>query len=156
MAKPRGGAKFTVREYESICHNRYRTGGIIPAVHLVAQARSRPKVLQIPVQRVCKVDILALGVNHHIVHRAELSTKVIVENDGGVVWFHRVHDNKFRSVVCTSALSHVDDLAPVVRCAVRIDNGGVGGNDGDVHLASGIGLGGHSIGLRKRDLLDDG
>lgn len=104
----------TVGKHKAISHDGDRASRVVPAIYLVPQARNGSEILQIAVQGVGEVQILADRVDDGIIERAELAAKVVVEKHGGVVGLDWAHEHDLGGVFRPSALRHVHDLASVV------------------------------------------
>ena len=76
--KPRSGAGDSIWQVKAVRHRRRCTFLGIGTVHLSWQARQRAEVLEIPIERVCKVDIAVTRMNGYIIKRVELAAKEVV------------------------------------------------------------------------------
>lgn len=74
-------SEHTIGLVKAIRYHSYQSGPGVETVYLIRQAGSWSEILQKPIGDVCKVHFLVSGVNSDIIKRAELTSKVVVEDD---------------------------------------------------------------------------
>lgn len=112
----------TVRHVESVCNHRNDASIHVEPVDLVGEPRGRPKILQISVGDIGKVELFVARIDRDVVERVELTAKVIIKDHSGRVRFIRIKHVKCRRYVCTLSLSSEDNFPPVGSAAVRVDD----------------------------------
>lgn len=70
----------TVRHVESVCNHRNDASIHVEPVDLVGEPRGRPKILQISVGDIGKVELFVARIDRDVVERVELTAKVIIKD----------------------------------------------------------------------------
>lgn len=148
---------LTIRHVKPISSNTHSPRGLVEPPNLLLDHSLGPEILDVAVGGIGKVDLSGAGVDGNVIDGVELTAKVVVQNDRGVIGGIGRHDIKRRCNLAALSLAGKEDSASVVRSAIRVDNRRSRRNHVNIDLARGIPVSRH-LGrhLRKRDLLDDG